>query len=121
MTPNARTLEALRADGWTVDVVERYIHQTRRRHDFAGFADLIAYKGDDTLAVQATSTGNVSSRVKKILAEPRAKAWVEGERRFISVVGWKKYAKREDRKLWRPTWRPIALEDFDGPAGREGE
>lgn len=106
------TLKALREDGWIAEVVEHWNAHTRRRHDFLNFADILAIKGDDTLAVQATSTGNINSRVKKILAEPKAKAWLEGERRFISVVGFKKYKRAVNRKFIRPTWRAIELDEF---------
>lgn len=74
-------MQALRADGWTVDVVERISRargadpsewRTWRNDLFGGF-DLLAIggpNGGETLAVQVTSRGNVSARVAKIAELP---------------------------------------------------
>lgn len=108
MTPTARTMAHLRGLGYEVAVVERWNSYTRTRHDLYGFADLLAMRGRELLAVQATSTGNVSARVKKILAEPRAKLWVEpGSQRFIVVVGWAKRGARGKRKTWQVKEVPV--------------
>lgn len=111
MTPTARTLKALRDDGYTAEVVEKWNPHTRTRHDLYGFGDVLAFRGKEVLIVQATSRGNMSSRVKKILAEPRAKSWLQdaGGVRFVSVVGWDK-DKKTNR--WRAKWRPVELEEF---------
>lgn len=108
MTPTARTMAYLRGLGYEVAVVEKWNSYTRTRHDLYGFADLLAMRGKELLAVQATSTGNVSARVKKIIAEPRAKLWLEpGSQRFLTVIGWSKKGPRGKRKVWTPTFRPI--------------
>ena len=101
MTPTARTMAYLRGLGYEVAVVEKWNAYTRTRHDLYGFADLLAMRGIELLAVQATSTGNVSARVKNILAEPRALKWVEpGSQRFLTVIGWAKRGPRGKRKVW---------------------
>lgn len=108
MTPTARTMAYLRGLGYEVAVVEKWNAYTRTRHDLYGFADLLAMRGIELLAVQATSTGNVSARVKKILAEPRARLWVEpGSQRFIVVVGWAKRGARGKRKTWTVKEVPV--------------
>ena len=108
MTPTARTMAHLRGLGYEVAVVEKWNAYTRTRHDLYGFADLLAMRGKELLAVQATSTANVSARVKKILAEPRAKLWVEpGSQRFLTVIGWAKRGARGKRKTWTVKEVPV--------------
>lgn len=68
MTPTARTLAALRAAGWLVEVVERWNPHARIRHDLFNVADVLAVRGPDTLAVQVTSGSNVPARVHKLKA-----------------------------------------------------
>jgi hypothetical protein len=54
-----------------------------------GFVDVIAVRRDETIAIQATSASNVSSRVRKITEHPnigsvREAGWI------IVVWGWAK-------------------------------
>lgn len=91
MSPTARTLAKLRKEGWLAWVVEKWIPQTQQRSDLFGFIDVLAIRGDETLAVQSTSRSNVSGRVRKItehenLAAVRAAGW------SIHVHGWGKMA-----------------------------
>jgi len=79
----------LRAQGWTVGVVEQRIPNTNITRDLYGFIDLLAIRGDETLAVQVTSGSNMAARVRKItehanLAAVRAAGW------RIHVHGWRK-------------------------------
>lgn len=94
-------------------MVEHWNPHARIRQDLFGFIDIIAIDGDDTLAIQATSTGNINSRVEKILANDIARDWLDGPHRRIIVIGWKKYKKAIDRKHWRPTFREITRRDFE--------
>jgi hypothetical protein len=116
-SPTARTLEVYRRDGWFIDTVERFNPRTLNRHDFCGFADLIAYKGDETHAIQATSTPNMSARFKKIIASPQAAAWSDGKTRKLVIIGWRKYAKPEERRHWRETVQLVLPKDFSVPGG----
>ena len=119
MTPTDRTMAYLRGLGYEVAVVEKWNAYTRTRHDLYGFADLLAMRGIELLAVQATSTGNVSARVKKILAEPRARKWLEpGSQRFLTVIGWSKKGARGKRKTWTPTFRPVDAGMYEKEDGR---
>lgn len=90
-TPTARSLERLRAEGWTVGVVEQRIPRTNITRDLFGFVDLVAVRDGETLAVQVTSGSNVSARVRKIgeaehVGAVRSAGW------RIVVHGWRKNA-----------------------------
>lgn len=90
-SPTARTLEALRKEGWLAWVVEKWIPQVRKRSDLFGFIDILAIKDGEVLAVQATSRSNVSSRVRKIADHENVGAVrLAGWR--IEVWGWGKMA-----------------------------
>lgn len=91
MSPTERTLKQLRADGWRCAVVEKWNPHARIRQDLFGFVDILAIRGGETLAVQATSGagGNAAARVRKIeaadaLADVRAAGWA------IQVWAWRK-------------------------------
>ncbi len=93
-TPTTRSLEHLRASGWTVGVVEQRIPHTNITRDLFGFIDLLAVRGGETMAVQVTSGSNVSARVRKI-AESEHVAAVRGAGWSIVVHGWRRNAKGE--------------------------
>ncbi len=91
-SPTARTLAECRKRGWSVGVVERWIPQARIRQDLFGFIDLVAMDGKCIYGIQSTSGSNLSARLKKIGAEPRALAFVESGGRIL-VQGWRKLKK----------------------------
>jgi hypothetical protein len=89
MSPTQRTIKVLKEDGWSVAIVEYWNPFARRRVDLFGFIDILALKGDETLALQVTSGTNVSARVKKItdhanIAAVRDAGW------RVEVWGWRK-------------------------------
>ncbi len=89
LSPTALSKRHLEADGWLVAVVERWNPHARIRQDLFGFIDLVAVRAGETLAVQSTSTSNVSTRVTKIAESPnvgivREAGWA------IHVHGWSK-------------------------------
>lgn len=93
ISPTQLTLRKLREDGYTAEVVERWNPHARKRQDLWGFVDVIALRGTETLAIQATSATNVSSRVTKIadsplVADVREAGW------SIHVWGWAKKSGR---------------------------
>ncbi len=101
-SPTQRTLEECRRRLWRAYVCEKWIPQTRRRADAFGFGDVLVI--DDkpgALLIQATTTGNMSSRIKKIAEEcgDAANAWLDAGNR-IQVWGWAKRGLRGHRKLW---------------------
>jgi len=91
-TPTARSVEHLRAFGWTVGVVEQRIPHTNITRDLYGFIDLLAIRGAETMAVQVTSGSNVASRVHKI-AESEHVGAVRKAGWSIVVHGWRKNSK----------------------------
>ena len=93
MTPTQLTLRKLREDGWTVEVVEKWVPGANIRKDLFGFIDLMAIKDEQTLAVQATSYSNISARVKKIEASDYFAA-VRKANWSIWVIGWRKVNNR---------------------------
>lgn len=97
MTPTQLSLRDLRADGYTAEVVEKWNPHARIRQDLFGIIDIVALKGADTLAVQATTDSNVSSRVHKIADSPNVAAIREAGWR-IEVWGWKKAGRIWERR-----------------------
>ena len=98
ISPTQLTLKLLREDGWTVEVVEKWIPGANIRKDLFGFIDLVALKDDQTLGVQATSYSNISARVKKIenaelLSAVRKASW------RVWVIGWRKQNNRWVHKI----------------------
>ena len=97
-SPTQLTLKLLRDEGWTVEVVERWIPGANIRKDLFGFIDLVALKGDMTLGVQATSYSNMGARIKKIesaelLSQVRRASW------HLWVIGWRKQNNRWTHKV----------------------
>lgn len=109
MTPTARTLKKLGEDGWTADLVERWIPRTVVTKDLYGFGDILAFRRDAVLIVQATTGGDAYRRINKIKAEPRAVLWANSHYRFIQVWGWR-FLKRTGK--WEPKITEITLADL---------
>ncbi len=91
-SPSALTAELLKADGWIVWTVERWIPGARIRVDLFGILDQIAIRNGEVIGLQPTSWANVSARVKKIaesehIGEVRKLGWT------LHVYGWKLDAK----------------------------
>jgi hypothetical protein len=92
-SPTQLSLEKLKEEGYTAQVVERWNSFARVRVDLFGFIDIIGLKDGETLAVQATSYTNISARVKKItehenLAAVRKAGW------RLEIWGWRKVNNR---------------------------
>lgn len=90
------------------------------RQDLFGFADLLVFHPDrpGCILVQSTSGSNHASRVHKILANEKAKAWVQTPVRQIAVVSDSKVVKRNKdgskakRKAWKVRVQFISERDF---------
>ena len=91
-SPTQRTLKILRDEGWLVAVVEKWNSHTKTRSDLYGFIDILAVRDNETLAIQATSYPNTSSREKKIKAHSNYTLVKQAKWR-VEVWGWKKVAK----------------------------
>jgi hypothetical protein len=79
----------LRDQGWTAEVVERWIPGANIRKDLFDIIDIIAIRGAETLAVQTTSAANVAARIHKIGDSPHVAA-VREAGWLIHVHGWEK-------------------------------
>ena len=99
MSPTARTLAYCRAQGWICGVVEKWNPHARIRQDLFGFIDIVAVGNYAITGIQATSTPNMSARVKKIEAEPRSVEWRRAGGRIL-VIGWSKRGPRGKPKRW---------------------
>jgi hypothetical protein len=88
-SPTVLSLRHLRADGWTVDVCERWVPNfgggagPGKRHDLFGLVDLVALKGSETLGVQTTSHTNFNARLNKITDDEHREAFVA-----LKAAGW---------------------------------
>lgn len=103
------TMKVMQQSGWTCTKVEHWNSFAHIRQDLFGFGDVLAFNDECVSIIQVTSTSNMSSREKKILANPIARQWADSEFRRIYVMGWKKYTERKDGRSWRPTTRLIAF------------
>jgi len=106
MSPSARSKKHLEDRGFIVGSVEKYNQYSRTRHDFpykkdGGFADLLAYKPgvSGVLAVQCTTSDNVSSREKKIQGYETLYGWTQSNNACV-IHGWSKKGPKGKRKLW---------------------
>ena len=87
LRPDTRTVRRLREEGWLCDLTERRTGLIS--HDWLGVADVVAVHPDrGVLAVQATSRGNVSARVKKLEAAEEVLAVLRRCGIGIQVWGW---------------------------------
>lgn len=100
VSPTQRTLALLRAEGWTAQVVERWIPFARIRKDLFGFVDVLAMKpGGGFLGIQTTTRSNASARIQKIHESELAQIWIEAPAR-LEVWAWSKQGPRGERKVW---------------------
>lgn len=114
-SPTQRTLDELRKRGWTAQVVERPWNKfSKVTLDLFGVIDLVAIvpctasggvSNGAILGIQATSGSNHASRRTKILAEPRAKEWVDAGGR-LELWTWSQRVayKANGSKAMRPAW-----------------
>jgi hypothetical protein len=108
MNTTKPTLARLAELGYTAGVVEVYLPWAKRRRDFCGFADVLAFRAgeagkDGVLAVQCTSRDNMAARVNKCLTNAKAREWLAAGNR-IEVWGW--FQVREGRKkVWKVSVR----------------
>lgn len=98
MTPNSRSLQLLRAEGFQAEIVERFNTWSSTRHDLFNVFDVLAVGNGRTVAVQATTSGHVADRRKKLQASPVvALALAAGWQ--IEIHGW--YGARRNWQVRR--------------------
>jgi hypothetical protein len=91
-SPTQLSLAHLRKTCDAVQVVEKWNPHARIRQDLFGFIDILALRGEETIAVQSTSWANVSSRARKIAESPLVGAVRDAGWRII-IHGWRKNTK----------------------------
>jgi len=109
-SPTTRTLALLKKEGYLSAIAEKYNSFIKRRFDLYGFIDVVGIKATEkgVLGIQATSGSNISARIKKSVAIPALKVWLQAGNRF-EVWGFSKKGKKGKRKLWTVDKRKITL------------
>lgn len=110
-SPTQRTLAELRKLGGVCGIVEKWNMHVKRRQDLFGFIDILALVGSNIIGVQATTGSNHAARKTKILAEPRALAFLRAGG-LIELWSWDKKGARGQVKRWVCRKEEIVLEDF---------
>lgn len=113
MSPTQRTLAKLRAEGWElVAITEKWNPHARIRQDLFGVIDVLAVNSSgEVAAIQTTSGGNVSARLKKI-AESDAYPYLINAGWSVIVHGWGKYKLKRGGKAIR--WRCRSVNVYTG-------
>lgn len=121
-SPTQRTLAECRKRGWTAQVVERWNPHAKVRVDLFGVIDLIALvpgvgllDNGRIVGIQACAGASHAARRDKILAEPRARQWVESGG-LLALWSWSKRGGRGERKLWTLRAEAFSVEDWERPA-----
>jgi hypothetical protein len=91
--PTARSLEHMRAQGYTCAKVEHWNAFVGRRQDLFGFIDIVCLGNGETIAIQACAAGDISTRAKKIADHENVDA-VRKAGWKILVQGWRKKGNR---------------------------
>lgn len=108
----ARTMKIYRDLGLTVWKVEYWCGFSRKRKDFLGIIDVVAFDNTTIIGIQDTTWGQTGTRRSKILASPLAWEWLQSPHRTIEIIGHKAPDKEKGRHRWEHKIIPITLEDF---------
>lgn len=115
MTPTQRTLAALRAEGWTAEVVERWNPHVRVRHDLFNVVDILAVRGAETLGVQVTAGSCVSARVHKLEGSAALPLLAAAGWR-VEIHGWRKVKVKRGARATRWACRIVNMRCNDDAA-----
>jgi len=106
MKPTERTLKLLRDDGWTCDMIERWIRNPKHpaggfRKDYLGFGDILAFRGPEVAIVQSCGSA-YAQHLKTILSIPQAADWARWHKLYL--IAWRKvkYKRGGKLKIWKP-------------------
>ena len=98
MSPMQRSLAKLKGEGYACFITEHFARGLR--HDLFGWADILALREAEVLAVQVTSRTNVAARVSKI-KESVTLPFVRRSGIKVVVHGWGKLKSGWDcREVW---------------------
>jgi len=114
-SPTSRTLDECRDRGWTAGVVEKFVKFPPPGHhvDLFGVIDVVAIDLDTviscggcgrnqhgaTIGIQACAGSGHAARRAKILAEPRARQWIDAGNR-LELWSWTKRGSHFERGRW---------------------
>ena len=97
-SPTQLSLAHLRKTCDLVEVVEKWNSFVKIRQDLFGIIDILALRGNETIAVQSTSWGNTKSRIDKMSESPNIAAIRKAGWKIL-VHGWKKNTKTNRYEL----------------------
>lgn len=117
-TPTMRTLDLLRSEGYTAELVERWFPSRPgaphgMRKDYLNIIDIIAIKDDETLAVQSTGQ-DFSGHLRKMFSEnENCMKWLANPDRKLMLIGWRKLKVKRGGKATkvRPRIARFFIED----------
>jgi hypothetical protein len=91
VSPTQRSLKLLREAGWECWVVEQTVRAGKLvfKRDLFNAWDLIGIRGNETIAVQTTTLGNLGARLKK-LAENQFVPMCRDAGWKLEAHGWRK-------------------------------
>jgi hypothetical protein len=94
MTPAARSTRLLKAEGYQVASVERFVAYPRPGHrvDLFGFIDLLAIRPGETLAVQACAATDHARRAEKVRTSQTLPACLAANWR-VEVHSWRLFRR----------------------------
>lgn len=125
MTPTQRTLKALREQGYTCAIVERFLGYAGtfgKRQDMFGIIDIVALAPDVILPqiklrgciIGVQSCGqSFAKHDKTILESPNSVLWIACGGK-LQLWSWRKVKKKRGGKqmVWQPRIKNYSLEDF---------
>lgn len=113
MSPTQRTLKYFRDQGYLAEVVEHWNQWTKQRKDLLNIIDIVALGNEKIVGIQACAGASFSARYKKIMAEPKAKKWLECKGTLL-LMAWRKIRKEGTKKqmIWQPRIHEFKLIDF---------
>ena len=118
-TPTQRTIKALRDQGMTCGIVEKFnphVGPHGIRQDLFGFIDIIALDVEQIVAIQSCGQ-SFSEHLKKIVNEcgEVAEQWIASGGR-IELWGWRKVKLKRGGKAmrWKPRVKVITQETLRG-------
>lgn len=118
VSPTQRSLQLLRQEGYTCQVVEKFVSFINKRIDFLGCIDILGVKKGEigVLGIQTTSDSGgagMSEHTKKALASKELVVWLETGNKFI-IHAWGKKGKAGKVKHWQVRQRELTLKDLEG-------
>ena len=116
MSNTQRTLKALREQGYTCGIVERFIRHgggPGNRIDFLNIIDIIAVKQNVILGVQSCGQA-YAPHDRKLLASENSVKWLRAGGK-LELWGWRKVKKKRGGKamVWKPRVKEYTMEDFN--------